>query len=75
MPATGQDIKDFFALSGNNAAVTNGQLVRVQTWMNSIGVANSDGDDLVDHLYEYLKESVLHSEDSRAQDELAKASF
>ena len=38
MPATNQDIKDFFALSGNNRDVTNDHLTRVQTWMNSIGV-------------------------------------
>lgn len=64
MAATNQDIKDFFALSGNNPAVTNPQLLRVQAWVRWQAGLNHDPDpdDLVDYLYSYVRDSVVEFE-------------
>ncbi len=60
MAATPQDIKDFLALSGNNPAVTDDQLIRVRAWLSSaISKDNPDSDDLVDYTYKTWKEQTL----------------
>lgn len=60
MAATPQDIKAFFALSGNNPEVTNGQLTKVRAWLSSAtGKENPDEDDLVDHIYKTLKDQAV----------------
>ena len=60
MAATNQDIKDFFALSGNNPAVTNGQLATLAEWFTSItSIASPDADDFVDYLYDTLRQQVV----------------
>lgn len=61
MPATNQDLKDFFAFTGNNPAVTNGQLQSVSDWLTEHkGLETpADADDLVDFLYESLRQQVV----------------
>ncbi len=60
MAATSQDLKDFFALSGNNPPVTDAQLDKVQDWLDDVrGLTNSTPDDLVDYIYQAIKEQVL----------------
>ena len=65
MAATNQNIKDFFALSGNNPNVTNPQLAKVQDWMKAVtpwqeGDPDPDADTLVDLLYADLRAKVTH---------------
>ncbi len=60
MAATNKDIKDFFALSGNNPAVTNGQLSDLAAWFTSItSIESPTPDDFVDHIYKTLKGQVI----------------
>jgi len=60
MAATNQNIKDFFALTGNNPTVTNQQLLNVQKWLDDAeGLENSDANDLIDYLYESIKNQVI----------------
>ena len=70
MAATNQKIKDFFALTGNNPAVTAGQLTKVS---EAIGATiNEDGspataDQLVDYVYQELKNlAIYHNQDLEA---------
>lgn len=74
MAATSQNLKDFFALSGNNPAVTDGQLQSVSDWLtDNLGLNNvvdvlgvptlpppADADDLVDYFYRHVREQVLN---------------
>ncbi len=71
MAATNQNIKDFFALSGNNPNITNAQLVKVGDWMKAVTnwratddegnpVPPPDADTLVDLLYADLRAKVTH---------------
>ena len=59
MAATAQDIKDFFALSGNNPPVTNAQLVSLDDWLKGITGGDGGADELVDYLYEMLRQQVI----------------
>ena len=58
MPATAQNLKDFFALSGNNPPVTNAQLTALNDWLTDM-TDKSGADGLVDHVYETLKQQVI----------------
>lgn len=61
MPATNQNVKDFFALSGNNPNITNAQLVKVADWLKATtGKETVDADDVVDYLYADLRAKVTH---------------
>lgn len=65
MPATAQDIIDFFALSGNNPTVTNAHLQRVGDWATAIyGIESPTPDDLVDILFQFLRQNVISYERS-----------
>lgn len=68
MAATNQDLKDFFALTGNNPAITNEQLTRLQDAMAAgfIDPPTIDADWLVDRIYEYLVGVVLEQEKADA---------
>jgi hypothetical protein len=72
MAASNQDIKDFFALSGNNPAVTNPQLVKLAAAVGK--EANEDGspatpDQFVDAAYTYYRNLTIYNE----QDEAARS--
>lgn len=61
MAATNQNLKDFFALSGNNPALTNAQLTDLSDWLtdhNGLSVP-ADVDDIVDYLYDTLRQQVI----------------
>lgn len=74
--ANNQDIKDFFALTGNNLEVTNPRLVRLQAYIDfTIGVSGSNADQLIDFLFDQLVERVLAFELSIAQDNVVKPTF
>jgi len=59
--ATNQDIKDFFALTGTNPAVTNAQLADVSAWLTQHRGLESPATagDLVDYVYQTLREQVI----------------
>jgi hypothetical protein len=60
MPATNQNIRDLFALTGNNPTVTNGQLTRL----------------LVDFVYQGLKNITIYcSQDKAVQTARARVTF
>ena len=65
MAVTNQDIKNFFARSGNNPAVTNPQLTRLAKALgariNEDG-SNATPDQLVDFMYQELKNMVIYHE-------------
>jgi hypothetical protein len=68
MAATNQNIKDFFALTGNNPAVTNQQLTDTSVWLDSvIGGTGSTADDLVDFIYKTIKQQVVSYKRSIAE--------
>jgi hypothetical protein len=58
MAATAKDIKDFFALSGNNPAVTNTQLVSLDAWLED-HTGETGADALIDYWYKTLREQVI----------------
>ena len=61
MPATDQDIKDFFALTGNNPNFTNTRLAKVTDWLKATtGKDSVDADDVVDYLFDELRAKVTH---------------
>jgi hypothetical protein len=59
--ATNQTVKDFFASSGNNPEVSNTQLTKISDWLTEHkGLdAPATADDLVDYIYQTLREQVL----------------
>ena len=60
MAATAKDLKDFFALSGNNAPVTNAQLDDLAAWFSDhTGTENPTPDDFVDYVYETFRQQVV----------------
>ena len=61
MVAGNQDLKDFFALTGNNPAVTNGQLQSLSDWLTEhIGTDGpATADDFVDYVYQTIREQVV----------------
>lgn len=60
MPQTVQGLKDFFDSTGNNPPVTNSQLTELNDWLTShTGIESPTPDDLVDHLYNMLREQVV----------------
>lgn len=61
MPATNQNLIDFFALTGNNPSVTNQQLTDLSDWLTDhIGLdAPADADDVVDYIYKTFREQVI----------------
>ena len=76
MPATPADIIAFFALSGNRPTITGPQLTRVQAWLDTVlGLTSSTPDNLTDFIYDLLRDRVLDSELSRAQDLVARPTF
>lgn len=60
MAASNQDLKNFFALSGNNPTMTNAKLTKLAAWLTLKKTApvSATADDVVDHLYEYLDQQV-----------------
>ena len=56
---TKKNIKDFFALTGNNPPVTDQQLSDVEEWLKSTGIEEPTLDDLVDYLYKTIKQQVV----------------
>jgi hypothetical protein len=58
MAATKQNIKDLFALTGNNDPVTDSQLTAADAWLED-HTGTSGPDALVDHLYAYLDQQVV----------------
>ena len=79
MAATNQNIKNFFALSGNNPAVTNGQLTRLAAAMQAKYAGEGvtvDADWLVDWIYQQLKnETIYHEQDEAASTARAGVRF
>jgi hypothetical protein len=75
LPATNQDIKDFFALSGTNPNITSAQLTKLSDWAVAVMQpvdANGDpraanADDLVDYLYRDLRAKIEHWLRDKAQ--------
>lgn len=60
MVQTVQGLKDFFDSTGHNPAVTNQQLLEVDDWLQAhTGIENPTPDDLVDYLYNMLREQVV----------------
>lgn len=60
MPATNQNLKDFFALTGNNPAVTNAQLQAISDWHAAhTGTEDPTPDDIIDGIYTTLKQQVI----------------
>ena len=58
MPASPQDIKDFFALTGSNPPVTNSQLLKLDAWLED-HTGESGSGALVDYLYTMLKQQAI----------------
>ena len=72
MAATANDIKNFFALTGNNPVVTNGHLNRLAAAVGK--EVNEDRspatpDQFVDAIYQYYRNQTIYSE----QDDAAQA--
>jgi len=67
MASTNENLKDFFALSGNNPTLTDAQLIKIRDWLDfAIGPKDEDGnsrtstsDDLVDWLYQIVKSNTI----------------
>ncbi len=60
MSATAQNIKDFFALSGNNPPVTNDQLTDLAAWFSDhTGTENPTPDDFIDYIYTMFSQQVI----------------
>ena len=61
MAATSQNLKDFFALTGDNPTVTNAQLQSVSDWLTeALGLDSAAGaDDLVNYIYDMLAQQVV----------------
>ncbi len=59
--ASTQDLRDFFASSGNNPPVTNGQLAKLSAWLTEhMGLsAPATADDFVDYVYNSAREQVV----------------
>jgi len=57
--ATAQDIKDFFALTGNNPALTDAQLGLVQSWLSEQKGSAAGPDDLIDAMFNTVKEQAV----------------
>lgn len=61
MAQTVQGLKDFFDSTGNNPVITNQQLTELNSWFSShTGIANPTPDDLVDFIYNMLREQVVN---------------
>lgn len=68
MPATNNDIKNLFALTGNNPPLTAARLTKLADWGQAvIHPVDDDGeprgvtpDDLVDYIYADLERKVKH---------------
>ena len=60
MAATAQNLKDFFALTGNNPAVTNDHLTQLSEWLQDVvGLdALATADEAVDYIFTTLKQQV-----------------
>ena len=59
MAATAKDLKDFFALTGNNPPVTNGQLLSLAAWFTDrTGTESLTPDDFIDFIYTTFSEQV-----------------
>ena len=60
MAQTVQGLKDFFDSTGTNLPVTNQQLTEVDDWLTShTGIENPTPDDLVDFVFNMLREQVV----------------
>ncbi|KKN67782.1 hypothetical protein LCGC14_0458150 [marine sediment metagenome] len=60
MSATAQNIKDFFALTGNNPAVENNQLTALSAWFSDhTGIETPTPDDFVDYIYTMFQQQVV----------------
>ena len=69
MAATNTDVRNFFALTGNNPNVTNTKLTRMAAALGAR--IHEDGspatpEELVDFLYQELKNIVVYHEQDRA---------
>lgn len=68
MAATNNDLKSFFALTGNNPTLTAARLAKLNDWGNAvIHPVDGDGnprdvtaDDLVDYIYADLERKVIN---------------
>lgn len=65
MAATNDDIKNFFALSGNNPTITNARFAKISDWMKAVtgweaGDPEPGAGTLVDLLYADLEGKVKH---------------
>lgn len=59
MAATNQDLKDFFALSGNNRALTNVMLTQLSTWFTAhTGIESPTPDDFIDYVFNTFEQQV-----------------
>ncbi len=59
MTTTNKNLKDFFALTGNNPPVTNDQLTDLAAWLSSAtGEATPSADSVVDYIYKTFAEQV-----------------
>ncbi len=79
MAATNTDIKNFFALTGNNPAMTNAKLTRlaaaVGARINEDGTP-ADAGQLVDFVYQELKNiTIYHEQDAAASTARAGVTF
>ena len=79
MAATNTDVKNFFALTGNNPNVTNAQLTRlaaaVGARVNQDGTP-ADAGQLVDFIYQELKNiTIYHEQDAAASTARAGVAF
>lgn len=60
MAATNDDLKAFFALSGNNAPVTNAQLTKLSAWFTDhTGKETPTPDDFIDYIYTTFQQQVI----------------
>ena len=71
MPATPNDLKNFFALSGNNPPVTNAQLTKLAVWLGEqIGkdplLGPADADDFVDFVYQTTRQAIVHRQRAKS---------
>ena len=61
MASTNQNLKDFFALTGDNPSVTNSQLQDVGDWLTSHLNLDSPAttDDVINYVYSTFRDQVL----------------
>lgn len=60
MAATNQDLKDFFALTGNNPPVSNAQLQDLADWLSEhAGIETPTANDVVDFVYKTFREQIV----------------